>query len=228
MAKRLWTTSALAVVVMMLVGACAASTTSPSPAASAAASAPAAERAGRGERGLRRAQRPRRQRRRPAVPAVPTGYTELDQALGADKPFTGKTVSIQTQWIGGEGTNFAAAVADFATATGITDPGRQHRLEPRDRAADAHRGRPAAGPGDARPADGRPGLRRRRQGHRRRDVHGCRTKLSDEHPATIGLVTQGGEHLGHPVQGRRQVDHLVPDQGLRGQGLRGSQRRGTS
>ena len=34
-------------------------------------------------------------------------------------PFNGKTVSIQTQWIGGEGTNFAASVADFATATGI-------------------------------------------------------------------------------------------------------------
>ena len=53
----------------------------------------------------------------------PTGYTELDQALtkGADGklPFAGKTVSIQTQWIGGEGTNFAASVADFATATGI-------------------------------------------------------------------------------------------------------------
>ena len=53
------------------------------------------------------------------MPTVPTGYTELDQALDAAKPMTGKTVSIQTQWIGGEGTNFAAAVADFATATGI-------------------------------------------------------------------------------------------------------------
>ena len=58
-----------------------------------------------------------------AVPAVPTGYAELDKALtkGADGklPFDGKTVSIQTQWIGGEGTNFAASVADFAKATGI-------------------------------------------------------------------------------------------------------------
>ena len=42
-------------------------------------------------------------------------------------------------------------------------------------------------------------------------------------PNTIGLVTQGDEHLGHPLQGRRQVDHLVPDQGLRGQGLHGPQ-----
>jgi alpha-glucoside transport system substrate-binding protein len=54
------------------------------------------------------------------VPKVPTGYGDLDKALGADKPFKGKTVNIQTQWTGGEGTNFAAAMADFATATGIT------------------------------------------------------------------------------------------------------------
>ena len=57
------------------------------------------------------------------MPTVPTGYTELDKALtkGADGklPFDGKKVSIQTQWIGGEGTNFAASVADFAKATGI-------------------------------------------------------------------------------------------------------------
>jgi alpha-glucoside transport system substrate-binding protein len=55
-----------------------------------------------------------------AVPTVPTGTAELDQALGADKPFAGKSVNIQTQWVGGEGVNFAAALADFTTATGIT------------------------------------------------------------------------------------------------------------
>ena len=38
----------------------------------------------------------------------PTGYTELDAALGADQPFKGKKVTIQTQWIGGEGDNFDA------------------------------------------------------------------------------------------------------------------------
>ena len=57
------------------------------------------------------------------MPTVPTGYTELDTGIDQGRrrqvPFNGKTVSIQTQWIGGEGTNFAAAVADFATATGI-------------------------------------------------------------------------------------------------------------
>lgn len=57
----------------------------------------------------------------PMAPALPaTGqYAELDQALDGTT-FKGKTVSIQTQWIGGEGANFAAAVADFAKATGIT------------------------------------------------------------------------------------------------------------
>src|SRR5215208_7034905 len=55
----------------------------------------------------------------PALPAVPTGYTELDQALGADKPMAGKKVSMQTQWILGEGENFAASIADFEEATGI-------------------------------------------------------------------------------------------------------------
>lgn len=54
----------------------------------------------------------------PALPA--TGqFTELDQALDG-ATLKGKTVSIQTQWIGGEGANFAAAIADFAKASGIT------------------------------------------------------------------------------------------------------------
>ena len=121
MGKSLRTTPALAVVAILLVSACGSSSTSPSasaPAASApAASAPAAS-------------APAASASAPAaspsaaaalnLPAVPTGYTELDQALGADKPFNGKKVSIQTQWTGGEGEGFAAAIKDFAAATGIT------------------------------------------------------------------------------------------------------------
>jgi alpha-glucoside transport system substrate-binding protein len=53
------------------------------------------------------------------LPAVPTGYTELDKALGADKPFNGLKVSLQTQWTGGEAEGFAAAIKDFQAATGI-------------------------------------------------------------------------------------------------------------
>jgi len=54
-----------------------------------------------------------------APAAASTGYTELDQAMGADKPMAGSKVSIQTQWIGGEGANFAAALQPFIDATGI-------------------------------------------------------------------------------------------------------------
>lgn len=53
------------------------------------------------------------------VPTVPTGYAELDQALGEDRPFAGTRVTAQTQWIAGEGDNFAAALAAFEAATGI-------------------------------------------------------------------------------------------------------------
>jgi alpha-glucoside transport system substrate-binding protein len=115
MLKKLWTMAALAVVVAMLVGALASCTTSPSTSAAASAEAPSTEPSD--------AASPSAEPSAPAelnLPAVPTGYTELDQALGADKPFAGKQVTIQTQWTGGEGEGFAAAFKDFAAATGIT------------------------------------------------------------------------------------------------------------
>ena len=138
------------------------------------------------------------------MPTVPTGYTELDTGTdkGADGklPFNGKTVSIQTQWIGGEGTNFAAAVADFAAATGIKiqidSIGSSHEtvLE------DAHRGRQAAGPGDARPADARPGLRRRRARSSTWPRSWMPRSSATSMPNTIGLVTQGGKIWGIPYK----------------------------
>src|SRR5207244_13322110 len=109
-------TSALAVAVMILVGACG-SSASPSPTSTPAASAPAAS--------APAASAPAASAPAPSaaaalnLPTVPTGYKELDQALGSDKPFNGKKVSIQTQWTGGEGEGFAAAIKDFASATGI-------------------------------------------------------------------------------------------------------------
>ena len=117
MTKRLLTTAVLAVVVAMLFSACQASTTSPSPAASEAASAPpAASEAPPASEAPGESAAPSGAG---AVPAVPTGYDALDAALGADKPLNGKRVTIQTQWIGGEGADFDAAVADFEAATGI-------------------------------------------------------------------------------------------------------------
>ncbi len=223
MIKSLRTTSALAAVVIMLVGACSSSSATPSPAASVpaatapAASAPAASAPAASEPA---ASAPASAAPAAAVPSVPTGYAELDKALGADKPFNGKTVNDPDPVDRRRGRELRAAVADFAAATGIKIKHRQHRGEPRDRAQDPHRGRRTARPRHARPADACPGLCGRGQGDRRRHVHGCpeaQGRASGDHRPGH----EGDQDLGHPVQGRRQVDHLVPDQGLRGQGLRG-------
>jgi alpha-glucoside transport system substrate-binding protein len=111
MGKKPWTMAVFAAVFVLVVGACTPqATTAPTGGASAPPqSAPASQGAG-GPTAAPAAKN---------LPAVPTGYTELDQALGADKPFNGKKVSIQTQWTGGEATGFANAIADFQAATGI-------------------------------------------------------------------------------------------------------------
>ena len=201
MAKRLWTTSVLTVVVMMLVVACSSSTTTPSPVASAAASVPAAPSAS-APASAPASVAPSAPASAPpaaAVPAVPTGYTELDKALGSDTPFKGKTVSIQTQWIGGEGTNFAASVADFAKATGINiqidSIGSSHETVLKTR---IEGGKP---PDLAMLAQPTPVLAYAAAGK----VIDVATfmdtkKLSDEHPATIGLVTQGAKIWGVPYK----------------------------
>jgi alpha-glucoside transport system substrate-binding protein len=133
------------------------------------------------------------------VPTVPTGYTELDKALGADQPFKGKTVSIQTQWVGGEGTNFAASVADFATATGIKiqidSIGSSHETVLKTR---IDGGSP---PDLAMLAQPTPVLSYAAAGK----VIDVATfmdpkKLSTEHPATIGLVTVGAHIWGIPYK----------------------------
>lgn len=199
MVKRLRTASVLAVVVAMLVGACASSTSSQSPPASAAASVPAAPSGSAAASAAASPSAAASAAPAAAVPKVPTGYTELDQALGADKPFNGKTVSIQTQWIGGEGTNFAAAVADFATATGIKiqidSIGSSHETVLKTR---IEGGKP---PDLAMLAQPTPVLTYAAAGK----VIDVATfmdanKLSTEHPATIGLVTQGANIWGIPYK----------------------------
>ena len=116
MTKRLWTTSVLAVVVALLLGACQATNPSPSP---SAASAPPAASAPAESEAPPESAAPSEAPAALNLPAVPTGYTELDQALGADKPLNGTKVSIQTQWVGGEAEGFANAIKDFQAATGI-------------------------------------------------------------------------------------------------------------
>ncbi len=119
-----------------------------------------------------------------------TGYAELDQAMGADQPFAGTKVSIQTQWIGGEGENFAASIAPFEAATGIDivvdSIGSSHETVLRTRIEGgappdlAMLAQPAAiiGYGEA---------------GRLVDVATIMdtTKLADEHAATVGLYSSG-------------------------------------
>ncbi len=200
MVKRLRTTSALAVVVMILVGACS-SNASPTPAASApAASAPAASAPAASE-SAPAASAPAASPAAvaPAVPAVPTGYTELDLALtkGADGklPMAGKKVDIQTQWIGGEGINFASTLADFTKATGIVvnveGVGTSHETVLKTR---IDGGKP---PDLAMLAQPTPVLAYAKAGktQRRRDVHGSREAqgraCGHHRPGLNGRATSG-------------------------------------
>src|SRR4051794_8239903 len=205
MAKTLRTTSALAVVVMTLVAACGSSSTSPSAAGSAAApSAAAPSAAAPSAAGSASAAPSAAATAAPAaaVPTVPTGYTELDASLtkGADGklPYAGKTVSIQTQWIGGEGTNFAAAVADYAKASGIKiqidSIGSSHETVLKTR---IEGGKP---PDLAMLAQPTPVLAYAAQGKVIDVAPFMGKKVSDEHANTIGLVTQGGKVWGVPYK----------------------------
>jgi alpha-glucoside transport system substrate-binding protein len=110
MIKRNWW--AVMVITVMLAVACQSTPATPGPTATSTA-APGATATATAEMTPQPTAQPE-----PAVPTAPTGYTELDAALNKD--YEGTTVSIQTQWIGGEGENFSAAIADFVAATGIT------------------------------------------------------------------------------------------------------------
>ncbi|MDQ3937812.1 MAG: extracellular solute-binding protein, partial [Chloroflexota bacterium] len=135
-----------------------------------------------------------------AVPTVPTGYAELDAALNGEFTEAAPAVSIQTQWIGGEGENFAAAVADFQAATGITiqvdSIGSSHETVLRTR---IEGGQPPDLAMLAQPtavlaygADGS-----------LVDVSTIMDaqKLADEHPTTVGLITdESGAIWGIPYK----------------------------
>jgi len=167
----------MAMVVVMAAVACSSGSASPAPASQAAATpagSPAASLA-------------------PAVPAVPTGFTELDQALDGTT-FKGKTVSIQTQWIGGEGANFAASVADFAAKSGIKiqidSIGSSHETVLRTR---IEGGQPPDLAMLAQPT----GVLAYGAGGKAIDVSTFMdaTALTDTHKATIPLVTDADGHI---------------------------------
>jgi alpha-glucoside transport system substrate-binding protein len=191
MVKKPRTMAVFTAVIILIVGAC-------SPQASSAPSAPGASTPAATSEATAAAGGPTSAPAAPAVPAVPTGYAELDKALGTDKPYNGKSVNIQTQWVAGEGTNFASALADFAKATGITfkidsiasshETILRTRIEggtPPDMAVLAQ---PTAvvAYGDA---------------GKLIDVGSFMgQKLTDEHPATIGPVTKDGHVWGIPYK----------------------------
>jgi alpha-glucoside transport system substrate-binding protein len=133
------------------------------------------------------------------LPTVPTGYTELDQALGADKPFNGTKVSFQTQWIGGEGEGFAAAIKDFVAATGIAvqvdSIGSSHETVLKTR---IDGGSP---PDMAMLAQPTGVLAYAAQG-KLIDVATFMdtAKLNAEFPTTIGLISEGGHIWGVPTK----------------------------
>jgi len=174
----------MAIFVVIAAVACSSGTASPAPASQAPAGSPAASVA-------------------PAIPTTPTGYAELDQALanGADgKPtYNGKKVSIQTQWIGGEGANFAASVADFAKATGITiqidSIGSSHETVLKTR-IDGNQ------PPDLAVLAQPTGVLAYGAAGKVIDVATFMdaAKLNEEHSATVGLVTADGHIWGIPYK----------------------------
>ncbi|MFN8621538.1 MAG: ABC transporter substrate-binding protein [Chloroflexota bacterium] len=125
-----------------------------------------------------------------APAAASTGYAELDQAMGADKPFAGSKVSIQTQWIGGEGANFAAALQPFQDATGIQvqvdSIGSSHETVLKTR---IEGGAPPDLAMLAQPA----AIKAYGAEGKLIDIASFidTKKLADEHPATVGLYSDG-------------------------------------
>ena len=133
------------------------------------------------------------------LPTVPTGYTELDLALGADMPYKGTKVSFQTQWIGGEGEGFAAAIKDFVTATGIAvqidSIGSSHETVLKTRID-------GGSPPDMAVLAQPTGVLAYASQDKLIDVATFMNvqKLKDEFPSTIGLISEGDSIWGVPTK----------------------------
>jgi alpha-glucoside transport system substrate-binding protein len=134
-----------------------------------------------------------------AIPKVPTGYTELDKALGADQPYKGTKVSFQTQWIGGEGEGFAAAIADFVKVTGIAvqidSIGSSHETVLKTRID-------GGSPPDMAVLAQPTGVLAYASAGKLIDVASFMdsAKLNAEFPSTIGLISEGGHIWGIPTK----------------------------
>jgi alpha-glucoside transport system substrate-binding protein len=193
MGKKSSTMAVFATIVVLIVGACSPAAT-PSPTAPAATTTPAATGPAPTQGAVTPTAAPEL-----AVPKVPTGYTELDQALGADKPFNGKKVSFQTQWIGGEGEGFAAAIADFSKVTGIAvqidSIGSSHETVLKTRID-------GGSPPDMAVLAQPTGVLAYAAQGKLIDVATFMntTKLNAEFPSTIGLISEGGHIWGVPTK----------------------------
>jgi alpha-glucoside transport system substrate-binding protein len=193
MAKKSWTMTAFAVAIVLIVGAC-------TPAASTApTNPPASNPPVTTEPPASTGPEPTVAPAEPNLPAVPTGFAELDQALGADKPFNGKKVSVQSQWTAGEEQGFLAAIADFQKATGITvqhdSIGSSHETVLKTR---IEGGSP---PDMAQLAQPTAVLAYAAQG-KLVDIASFAdaAKLNADFPSTIGLVSEGGHIWGIPTK----------------------------
>ena len=202
MAKRLRTTSALAVVVMILVGACASSSASPSAgsvrrgeraapsaAASAAASASAAaERAGFGRAGGSRAGGPDRLHRAGHRRSAPTSRSTARRSRSRRSGSAARAPTSPPR--------SPTSRRRPASTIQIDSIGSSHETVLKTR---IEGGKPPDLAMLAQPtavlAYAAAG-----QGHRRRARSWMPAKLSDEHPATIGLVTQGDNIWGIPYK----------------------------
>ena len=122
------------------------------------------------------------------VPAAPTGYAELDQAMGADQPFTGTRSRCRPSGSVARATTSPPRFADFEAATGIDVtvaevPSGQHETA-RQRVAQRRRGgrhHPAG------TAGGHQAVRRRRpaRGHRHHHGHREARGRACRHPGAV-------------------------------------------
>ena len=192
MGKKSRTMAVFSAVVILIVAACSpAATTGPSvPGATTPAATTPAESTGAGTP----TEAPEL-----AIPEVPTGYTELDLALGADQPYKGLKVSFQTQWIGGEGEGFAAAIADFSAVTGIAvqidSIGSSHETVLKTRIE-------GGSPPDMAVLAQPTGVLAYAAKGQVQDVATFMdsTKLNAEFPSTIGLISEGAHIWGIPTK----------------------------